>query len=213
MRRESKVSDLMVPGAAWVRRFLLPYLSRRFPNADSISCLQIAPDDETEAHTLNQSGYRCAMAVPTATMELSFPDSSYDFIFTGRFPVLAHDRQAKIAFAKELRRILHRGGSLFLAVGNRHCPVDLTRNGPFLHGPWSGRCLSLHEARDILVREAGFEAVIPISVHHHFGWGSLPAAFRSLGMILDAHWRTVATPSRSWVYASPLNPTLLLVAQ
>lgn len=213
MRGENKVSDGRAAGAAWVQRFLLPHLARRFPNANSVSCLQIAPDDPTEARRLHELGYHCAMAEPTATMELLFPDSSYDFVFTGRFSVLAHNLEAKITFARELRRILRHGGSLLLAVGNRYCPVDLTNNGRLFHGPWSRRCLSLQEARNILVREAGFVSVVPISVHQHFGWSSLPAAFRSLGKIMDAYWRIVATPSRSWLYASPLNPTLLLIAQ
>lgn len=197
-------------GAAWVERFLLPRLESRFSSDNGISCLQIAPDDETEAQRLRVSGHSCDISGPRETLTLPFPDSSYDFIFTGRFPVLALDDETRISFAKELYRVLRRGGSLLLVLGNRTCPVDLTRNGPLVHGPHAQRTLSFQEARDVLVRNAGFTSVAPQSIFRHFGWGSLPASARWLGGALDAYWRLIVTPERLWLYTSPLNPTLIL---
>jgi SAM-dependent methyltransferase len=159
---------------------------------------------------LRNLGYRCEMTDPTPAMELCFPDSSWDFAFSGHFPSQARDRTARVSLAKEMFRVLRGGGSLLLAIGNRLCPVDLTRNGGMFHGAGADYCLSLKEMRGILMGEAGFANVGLLNVNGHFGWGSLPSIIRPLGRILDAHWRYLAIPSREWIYASPLNPTLLL---
>jgi len=203
-------SDGASAGGAWVNRFLLPRLTQHFPNAPAVSCLQIAPDDSSEAERLRQIGYCCEMTEPTAAMKLSFPDSSWDFAFSGHFSLRAPDREARIALAKEMHRVLRRGGAVLLALGNRACPLDLTRNGALLHAAAGPHCLTLRETCDIMIDEAGFKTVGLLGVNGHFGWGSLSAIIRPIGSILDAHWRYLATPSRKWLYASPLNPTLLL---
>ena len=203
-------ADNSSDGSAWVNRFLLPRLRHQFPNARSVSCLQISPDDSSEAERLREIGYPCEMTEPTAAMKLSFPDSSWDFAFSGRFPSRAPDRETRITLAKEMHRVLRRGGAVLLALGNRACPVDLTRNGALLHGASARHCLTLREACNIMVDEAGFRTAGLLNVHGHFGWGSLSAMIRPLGRILDAHWRYFATPARKWLYASPLNPTLIL---
>ena len=196
-------------GAAWVERFLLPLLARRFKNRRDLACLQLWPDDATEADRLRELGYRCTMAEPTPAMALASPDGSYDFAFTGRFSRGATEHASRMALAREFHRVLRSGGSLLLAAGNRACPVDLTRNGPVVHGRSARSCLSLDEFED-LFRQAGFDAVEPLGVAGHFGWGSLHPLVRPLGSVLDAYWRAVVTPSRRWLYAGPLNPALLV---
>jgi SAM-dependent methyltransferase len=210
IRAENRIDSAASPGAAWVERFLLPQFARRFSKDRSVSCLQIAPDDDSEARRLCQLGHNCEMTTPTADLELPFPEASYDFVFTGRFPVLAPELEARITLAKELYRVTRRGGALLLAMGNRSSPLDLTGNGPLLHGTRARHCLSVQEARAILVRAAGFESLVPLSVSGHFGWNRLPRLLQPLGQILDVYWRFVATPNRLWLYSSPLNPTLLL---
>ncbi|MHA3771306.1 class I SAM-dependent methyltransferase [Verrucomicrobiota bacterium sgz303538] len=197
-------------GAAWVTRFLLPHLQRRFPDRQAISCLQIAPDDPTEAEQLRRYGYSCEMVDPGEHRTLSFPESSFDFVFTGRFPVLASDAESRVAFAKELHRVLKKGGSLLLVFGNQSCPIDLTRNGSLLHGLKSRHCLSLHTAEQLLIQEGEFTSIQPLNIDGHFGWGSLPAPLHPFGKFLDFHWRFLATPARRWLYSSALNPTLIL---
>jgi SAM-dependent methyltransferase len=150
------------------------------------------------------------MTEPTVTMELPFPDAAYDFAFSGRFPLRAPERSSRIALARELHRVLRAGGSLLLAMGNRLCPVDFTRNGPLLHGLSARSCLSYFEAYDLLVREAAFKNVTPLNVAGHFGWGRLPPVLSPVGKLINAYWRWLVTPSRTWLYTSPLNPTLLL---
>ena len=210
MTTETKMPEAMTAGAAWVSRFLLPRLNRRFPTSSSISCLQLWPDDPTETQHLEKSGHRCEMLEPKAGGKLARPDSSCDFIFTGQFTLRAPDRTARIALAKEFNRVLRSGGSLLLAMGNRACPVDLTRNGPRFHGPGAPSCLSLREAREILLEQAGFATLEPLGAYGHFGWGSLPGVFRPFGKVLDAYWRLLMSPSLKGLYGSPLNPTLLL---
>lgn len=207
---EKRIDGATSPGAAWVERFLLPQFARRFSKDRSVSCLQIAPDDDSEAQRLCQLGHPCEMTTPSAELRLSFPEASYDFVFTGRFPVLASEGEARVTLAKELYRVTRRGGALLLAMGNRASPVDLTGNGPWLHGTRARHCLSLPEARAILVRAAGFESLVPLSASGHFGWNRLPQWLQPLGQVLDAYWRFVATPNRLWLYSSPLNPTLVL---
>jgi SAM-dependent methyltransferase len=197
-------------GAAWVDRFLAPLLSRNFSNARALECLQVAADDDTEAVRLRELGHRCEMTEPGPDHTLRFPDASYDFVFTGRFTLRASDRESRATLAREFFRVLREGGAVLLLVGNRWCPLDLSRNGPLLHSPWSRACLAYRECTELFVREAGFRAATPISMHRHFGWASLTAFLRPLGNLLDAHWRYVATPSRKWLYSSPLNPTFLL---
>ncbi len=143
-------------------------------------------------------------------MELLFADGTWDFAFTGQFTTKATDRPGRIKLAAETRRVLRAGGSLLLAVGNRLCPLDLTRNGKVFHGPEAPRCVSLGEISNILIDEAGFSSVELQNVNGHFGWGSVPGAARHVGSLLDFYWRYFATPSRKWLYASPFNPTLLL---
>ena len=211
MRLEKESDGTMSGGAAWIERFLLPRLHSRFPaDGSSISCLQIAPDDETEAQMLRELGYRCELCDPGNVRALSYPDSSFDFVFTGRFPVLAPNPESKVVLARELHRILRPAGSLLLVFGNRRCPIDLTRNGPLIHGPTSRSTLQFSEASEILIEQAGFSSMVPQNVAGHFGWGSIPSLARPFGKILDAYWRVIGTPERRWLYTSLLNPTLIL---
>jgi SAM-dependent methyltransferase len=197
-------------GAAWVDRFLVPRLRSRFVGNKRISCLQIAPDDDTEAQRLRELGHSCATTHSNELPALPFLDSSHDFIFTGRFTVLARERDARIAFAKELHRVLRPGGSLLLVLGNRRCVIDLTKNGALIHGPGSKCTLSFGESHEILVQKAEFNSLTPLNVSSHFGWNSIPVFARWMGGVLDAYWRFLATPERRWIYTSPLNPTFVL---
>lgn len=207
---ETVASATLSAGAAWVERFLRPHLQRRFRDTRAISCLQIAPDDATEAEQLCRYGHSCEMVELGEELTLSFPEEIFDFAFTGRFPLLAPDAETRLAFAKELHRVLRKGGSLLLVVGNQWSPVDLTRNGPLLHAPGSHNCLSLRSAEGLFLRQAGFTSIAALAVQEHFGWGSLPGFVRPFGRLLDLHWRFLATPARRWLYSSPLNPTLIL---
>lgn len=205
--REVQVPD---PGTAWIRRFLQPHLAQWFPENRPLSCLQISPDDSTEAEELQRIGHRCVMIERTDTLPLSFHSETFDLVFTGRFPVLAKDLAERFALAKELYRVLRIGGSLVVVVGNRLCPLDLSRNGPLLHGRSSASCLSLLDVEDIFITKAKFLCIQPLSVCQHFGWNSISRLIRPLGTGLDLYWRWVATPQRKSVYFSGLNPTLIL---
>ena len=201
---------MQTPGAAWVSRFLRPLLARGLPQGSPLRCLQVAGADTTEAEQLCALGHSCDILPAGTGSRLKVPDAAYDFAFTGRFPVLAADEAHRVALAREFCRVLRPGGALLLVFGNRLCPVDLTRNGPLLHGPGVAQCLSLGEVRRIFLERSGFAQFRPLSVYGHYGWNQLPALLRPAGTVLDAYWRWIATPDRRWLYFSLLNPTLAL---
>lgn len=195
-------------GAAWIHRFLLPHLASHFPNQNPLSCLQLWPDDAIEAEELHRLGHRCDMLDPTPETTLPCDSGTCDFAFTGRFPARVKDRATRIHFAKELFRVLNPGGALLLVLGNRLCPIDLSRNGPFLHGPFAGAVLSLNEAKQIFLHEARFNS---LNIHNptgHFAWQRAPAAIRPLGNALEHFWHCAAR--RPSLYNSIFNPTLIL---
>jgi len=187
-------------------------LARQFPDARSLTCLQVVPDDPTEAEQLRTLGHVCTMTEPTSgpTPTLAFPDASQDFVFTGRFTGCTAEPAAQRKLAREFHRVLRPGGALLVLIGNRWCPLDLSRNGPLVHGPGSRATLAYRECIRLFVREAGFASIEHVNLAGHFGWARLPTALRPIGKLLDAHWRHLATPARNWLYTSPLNPTFLL---
>jgi hypothetical protein len=196
-------------GAAWIERFLLPRLLGRFGSARPLDCLQIG-EDIAETVRLRELGHHCEMIASDFAVKLPVSPASFDFVFTGRFPVLARQKQERIELARELFRILRPGGSLLLIFGNRLCPLDLSRNGPLLHGPQAASCLGAAEAQEIFTKAAGFSEIRFLSVNGHFGWNRLPRWLRPLGHFADGCWRFVLTPARRWLYTSFFNPTLIL---
>ena len=115
-----------------------------------------------------------------------------------------------VILARELYRVLRPGGALLLVIGNRLCPVDLTRNGPLLHLSGARQCLRLSEVLTIFITQAGFENLKPLNLCGHYGWNQLPRSLRWAGKVIEAYWRWLAVPSRNWFYFGPLNPTLAL---
>jgi SAM-dependent methyltransferase len=196
-------------GAAWIERFLLPRLLERFGPARRLDCLQIG-EDLAETIRLRELGHHCEMIALDSAVKMPVSSASFDLVFTGRFPALARQKQERIELARELFRILRPGGSLLLVFGNRRCPVDLSRNGPLLHGPQAASCLSAAEAQEIFTAAAGFSGIRFLSVNGHFGWNRLPRWLRPLGHFADCYWRFVVTPARRWLYTSFFNPMLIL---
>ncbi len=207
---KSRMQTSHSPGAAWVDRFLQPLLVQHFSRDSGLSCLQLGARDPTEAEQLRVLGHLCELLEATPSLSLEVPDASCDFAFTGRFPVVASEPEARVTLGRELHRVLRPKGALLLVFGNRLCPFDLTRNGPLLHAPGARYCLSVNEARKTLIDESGFSSFRTLSVCGHYGWNQLPAWLRWAGKLLDAYWRWIASPARGWLYFSPLNPTLVL---
>jgi hypothetical protein len=209
MGSSTKGTEKTSAGAAWIERFLLPRLLERFGPVRRLDCLQIG-EDLAETMRLRELGHHCEMTVLNSPLAIPVSSARFDFAFTGRFPVLARQKVERIEFAKELFRILRPGGSLLLVFGNRWCPLDLSRNGPLLHGPQAVSCLSAAEAKEIFTQGAGFSGIRFLSVNGHFGWNRLPRWLRPLGHFADCYWRFVVTPARQWIYTSFCNPTLIL---
>ena len=208
LRNEPEVKA--TAGAAWVDRFLLPLFAQRFPGQSSLSCLQLVPDDPTEAARLAECGHHCEMQTPDLSLEIKAPAASYDFVFIGRFPALARTESKRVGFAREIHRVLRPGGSLLLVAGNRWGPLDLSRNGSLIHGLGSSVCLSRGDAARIFVEEARFAGIEFLNVAGHFGWNRLPRTLRLFGHLADLYWRRLAKPGVPWLYFGPFNPTLIL---
>jgi hypothetical protein len=181
------------PGAAWVCRFLLPQLNRHFQSEEPLDCLQLWPDDETEAAELTRLGHRCTMQT-----NLECERETFDFAFSGRFSSRAKDSPSRIRFACELYRALKPGGAALLAMGNQLCPFDLSRNG-------RGSGMTLREARAIF---AGFDSIRVLSPIGHFAWKRAPIVIRPLGRILETFWKIAE--HQPALFNSIFNPTLIL---
>ena len=197
-------------GSEWVDRYLHPILIERFQGRRPLHCMQICPDDESEAVRLREVGHHCEIVPVDTGFKVPSTRESCDVVFTGRFPTLARREEDRVALAQELHRVIRPGGSLLLVFGNRHSTIDLSRNGPLLHGPSAGECLSSGDAHRIFVDKARFTAIQFLPVSGHFGWNRLPRLLRPLGLFADLYWRHLATPARRWLYASSLNPVLIL---
>jgi SAM-dependent methyltransferase len=202
-------SEKSSAGAAWIDRFLVPRLLERFEPGRRLHCLQIG-EDFTETRRLRELGHHCEMIALGSAVKVPVSSGSFDLVFTGRFPVFARQKQERIELARELFRILRPGGSLLLVFGNRLCPLDLSRNGPLLHGPQTTSCLSAAESQEIFMEAAGFSEIRFLGVDGHFGWNRLPRWLRPLGHFADGYWRFVVTPARRRLYTSFFNPTLIL---
>jgi hypothetical protein len=215
------------PGERWVERYLLPLVNRRLIDNGqrALTCLQIEPDDETEARRLRQEGHRCDVVVLDPNRLESEPwhqpplvrddarwlgdAAAYDLILTGCFGRLGAGSASRRALARELGRICRKPGAFLTAIGNRWCPIDFTGNAPRLHGPFHESVVTLAEMEEIF-SGAGFSTIHPLTLSGHFEMGRAPNAFALAARALKAYWRSVAIPERRWLYASPLNPTLML---
>jgi SAM-dependent methyltransferase len=223
-----RISEQINPGARWVERFLIPILESRglIKDGNAMRCLQIDPDDDTEVLRLGLDGHNCDVLVTTPNAvdakergihaadpcDLPFSSSRYDLVWTGFVGrILARTQRDK--FVRELRRICRPNGAFLTAIGNRWCPLDLTKNARLLHGPGEMTLLSLSEAERLFVNGGGFAGVHPLCVSGHFGWSRVSKVARPIVWALEANWRWLATPSNRFFYSSPLNPVLMLWIQ
>ena len=181
------------PGAAWVHRFLLPQLNRNFARVTTLDCLQLWPDDETEAAALEQAGHHCAMR-----SDLECKSQSFDFAFTGRFSARARDHESRLRLASELHRVLKPGGAVLLVMANRLCPIDLSRNG-------RGSGMTMKEAWTVF---GEFNSMCILSPVGHFAWKRAPNVIRPLGRILERFWKIAEVHPA--LFNSVFNPTLIL---
>jgi hypothetical protein len=198
------------PGPRWVHGYFMPNL-RRLGMADRpLRILSLWPDDASEAEELQRLGHLCELAEIKPDRPSPWTEDTFDVVMTGRLPkitVSATDRRWAVQI---IHAALRPGGGLLVAVGNRLCPVDLSRNAPLLHGPFNRNCMSWREVERLFLQPSGpFNAVQPLPVDGHFGWHRL-GRVNFLGFLLEAYWKHVVTPSRRCLYTSPLNPIFML---
>jgi hypothetical protein len=129
---------------------------------------------------------------------------------TGRLGRFARSIGEKRTFARELSGLCKKGGAFLTAIGNYRCPVDLTRNASLIHGPKCASLVTLREMQEIFVDRGGFSSVQPLSPAGHFSWRRLRGPGMAVARWLEYFWREIAVPHRRWLYASPLNPVLML---
>jgi SAM-dependent methyltransferase len=215
-------------GVRWVERYLFPLIDTHLAvRSDAgLICLQIEPDDEEEAIRLRAEDYLCDTVVyrkspasnqpwqqsPILADPLQLPLEShrYDLIFSGAFSRIAPSPERRCGIAREMARVCRPGGAVLLTLGNRWCPIDLTRRPPVLHQPWSHDMVSLTEMERLFVGECGFSRLRLLSLAEHFGWSSLSGIKKLLAPWLERYLLWSAMPDRRWRYASPLNPIFSL---
>lgn len=196
-------------GRRWVHCYFLPQINRIGFSGRPLRILSLWPDDNSEAQEFVNLGHSCEVCnfLPDSVMPSS--ESSFDIILTGRFPkyVFKNDRNKAVNILHSLLRL---GGGLLLAVGNRLCPVDLSRNAPLIHSQFNYNTFTMNDIRNYFLSPAGpFQAIERLPVEGHFGWHRLgPLHF--LGRIFDSYWKNFVKPSRPILYESPLNPIFLL---
>lgn len=218
-------------GAQWVERFLLPLLDRQRPGwrRESLRCLQLDPDDEDEAIRLRSEGITCDILLsesaratelqwetpPTVAplSSLGGENGRYDLVLTGRLGAATTSAGSRKAAIKELGRVTRPGAGVLVCTGNRRCPLDLTRNASLLHGRDTPALMDLAEATHAFLNSGAFHIVEPVCVAGHLGWSRLPSPLRPLSGLVEGYWRYVATPERRWLYASALNPILMIWAE
>lgn len=214
-------------GSLWVHRYLVPLLrARAAALPPPLACLQLWADDDDEASALRRLGHRCTVFMPRgaalegvrwraapvvgdAAARLPFDDGAFDFVFSGAFARLAHGTHARVALARELCRVVRPGGAILLCIGNRYCPVDIHSREALLHGPWHPEKMSLAEV------EAAFAPAAParierLSLDGQFGWARARGPLRLAVGLAARALHVVSDPRRRAIYASPLNPVLML---
>ena len=213
-------------GAAWVARYLEPFLRSRVAQLPApLRCLQLWADDDEEAGALRARGHACTVLMPgesPATSmrwsarpvvgsgeHLPFRADAFDLVFTSAFARLAQTPAARAALACELARVTRPGGAMLLSVGNRWCPLDLQSRDALVHGPWHAQKASLGqmEAAFAAARIARIER---LSLDRQFGWSRARGPLRLAVGAVSAYLHCVSAPGWRTLYASPLNPVLML---
>lgn len=197
-------------GARWVDRYFLPLLRERLPldRGQSIHCLQIAPDDDDEAQRLREHGLVCDIVPASQSWSLPSREADYDVVFTGAFGRIANSRNKRLDLAAGMARLCRTGGGVFLTVGNRRCPLDLSGATPRFHLWMDPAAASLTELRSIFLRDGQFASLSPLSLNGMFGWSSRWAALSLVTRCVAGYLNWSSRPSFPRLYASPLNPLL-----
>lgn len=213
-------------GSAWVDRYLQPQLNSHFHSRGSAlrRCLQIGADDDEEANRLRENGYRCTVMldrlepyrqwkwyqspVVANWRQPAFADGCFDFVFSGDFGQMAGNQGRHGEVARDLVRLVRPGGAILLSVANRYCPADLLHRESRIHGPWHGHTASLAQI------ERAFSAlpvrIRRLNIRSHFRWSRLPRAIAPVGALLSSYLGLSSSVNHRWLYASPLNPVLML---
>ncbi len=209
------------PGVRYVEAYLSPrILARPAWRGRRLSCVVIAPADATydyqgKATGFRQAGHECdVIRMPCddpaheASPPFALPLASdrYDLVELGEFGRIAVGHERRSAFVRELLRICKPDGVVVAPLGNRLCPLNLSGGRLAIHGPWARTLLGFAQAEALFVGPGRFSSMRRLNVAGHFGWSRLRGPGRLAGRVLDAFWTRLATPERSWLYDSPLNP-------
>lgn len=212
-------------GAEWIDRYLMAQIrNSSLAGKSGLRCLQFGPDDDEEAQRLRERGHRCVVQLTALepyrrwhwhqsplVADWRVPalrNGGFDLIFTGWFGKLASKPEELPEVAKFLTAFLRPGGAMLLSLSNRWCPLDLIDKR--LRAPGSGQPGRL-SLGDVERAFDGLGATIELrSVRGHFRWGRLPKLLRWLGPLLNLWLGLTSIPAVRLLYASPLNPVLML---
>lgn len=187
-------------------------------------CLQLGPDDDEEAQRLRERGHACAVLIgewdpyqrwdwhesPVLAdwRRMPWRDATFDLIFSPWFGRLAAGPEEVGEVARRLYAALKPGGGMLLSMSNRWCPLDLIDKR--IQAPGTGIPVRLGLA-DVERAFRGTGARIDRkNVRGHFRWGRLPRSLAWLGPALNLYLGAVSSTWLRPLYASPLNPVLMI---
>lgn len=198
------------PGPRWVHGYFLPNLQKLGISGRPLNVLSLWPDDASEAEELQRLGHTCELAEISPGQPSPWAEDEFDIIMTGRLPKFAVAQDERCRIVQMLHSAIRPRGGILLAIGNRLCPLDLSRNAPLLHGPFNRNCMSWREVQQLFLGPSGpFKAVECLPVQGHFGWHRM-GSLKLLGQFCEAYWKHVLTPRRRFLYFSPLSPIFIL---
>jgi SAM-dependent methyltransferase len=162
---------------------------------------------------------------------LPFDSNSFDAVYCGCvFPHVGVDgdsnrvtpgyHEQRAAIAREMGRVLKRGGHAVVSSPNRLCPVDIFHGRspeqpfPRLNPPWSPFLLSAGDYRRLFAAAGcGDSRLLPVKDYWGFIRMKQKRAGRALAWPVETIFSLVSTPAFRALRGSPISPWLVMAAQ
>lgn len=164
-------------------------------------------------------------------MHLPFESNSFDAVYCGCvFPhvgvdgdsnrVTPHYHEQRAAIAREMGRVLKRGGHAVVSSPNRLFPVDIFHGRspeqpfPRINPPWSPFLLSAGDYRRLFAAAGcGHSRLLPVKNY----WGFIRMKQKRSGRVLawpvETVFSLVSTPALRALRGSPISPWLVMAAE
>jgi SAM-dependent methyltransferase len=231
------------------QRYLIPTLSRmlsgiRRPRVLSLGCGTGVDIDQLAAHGFDVVGIDCGnrsgvwprrqhrdRLCLANGMRLPFESASFDAVYCGCvFPhvgvegdsnrVTADYQQQRAAIAREMGRVLRRGGRAMVSSPNRLFPLDIFHGRspghpyPRVNPPWRPFLLSAGDYRRLFAAAGcGRTELLPVTGYWGFIRMKEKRAGRVLAFPVETVFSLVSTPAFRALRGSPISPWLVMSAE